>query len=48
VNVALTHLFAPHSTINQTIDGPGNSARGALMGTSSSNATLIGAQLVLH
>jgi len=48
VNFALSHLFAPQSTINQTVFQPGNLGRGNLGGTSSSNATLIAAQISIH
>lgn len=48
LNFALSHLFAPQSTINQTIFQPGNLGRGNLAGTSSSNATLIAAQVSIH
>jgi len=48
VNFALSHLFAPQSTINHTVFQPGNLGRGNLGGTSSSNATLIAAQISIH
>lgn len=48
LHFALSHLFAPQSTIDQTIFQPGNLGRGNLAGTSSSNATLIAAQVSIH
>jgi long-chain fatty acid transport protein len=47
VNFAVAHLFTPHSTINQNVFQPGNAVRGSLFGVSSSDATLISAQLVV-
>ncbi len=48
LNFAVSHLFAPHSTIAQSDAGPGNTFRGSLTGVSNTNATLIGAQIVLQ
>lgn len=48
INVAVSHLFTPRTAIAQSANDPGNAARGSLNGHSNSNATLIGAQLVLH
>ena len=48
LNFAASHLFAPSSTIHQTVSQTGNLFRGNLDGTSSSRATLVAAQIVLH
>jgi long-chain fatty acid transport protein len=48
LDFALSHLFAPHSTITQSVLQPGNAARGSLSGISNSSATLISLQLVVH
>jgi len=47
VNVAVSHLFTPHSTINQSVLQAGNAARGSLFGVSNSDATIVSLQLVL-
>ena len=50
VNFAFSHIFTPHTTINQLGTAPGNleALRGSLMGVSSSNANLIALQLVMR
>jgi long-chain fatty acid transport protein len=47
VDFAVSHLFTPHSTINQSVFQPGNATRGSLSGVSNSDATLISMQVVL-
>jgi long-chain fatty acid transport protein len=48
LDFAISHLFAPHSTIQQSVLQPGNAALGSLDGVSNSGATLISLQLVLR
>jgi long-chain fatty acid transport protein len=48
VNFAVSHLFTPHSTINQLATAPGNETRGSLAGVSNSDATLISLQIVMR
>ena len=50
VNFAFSHIFTPHTTINQLGTAPGDleALRGSLMGVSSSNANLIALQLVMR
>ena len=48
LNFAVSHLFTPHSTVNQTVFEPGNAARGSLAGVSNSDATLISLQIVMR
>jgi long-chain fatty acid transport protein len=48
VDFAVSHLFAPHSDIAQSVATPGNAARGSLTGTSNTDATLIGLQVVIR
>jgi long-chain fatty acid transport protein len=48
INFAVSHLFMPHSTVNQEVFQPGNDVRGSLMGVSSSDATLISLQIVMR
>lgn len=48
LDFAISHLFAPHSDITQSVLGPGNAARGSLSGVSNTSATLISLQLVLR
>lgn len=47
VDFAVSHLFTPHSTVNQTELQAGNAARGSLYGVSNSDATLVSLQVVL-
>jgi long-chain fatty acid transport protein len=46
-DLAVSHLFTPHSTINQSVLQPGNDIRGSLFGQSSTDATIVSLQLVL-
>ena len=48
LDFAISHLFAPHSTIEQSVLQPGNAAKGSLDGISNSSATLISLQLVVR
>ena len=50
VNFAVSHLFTPHSTVNQSGLAPGNlgALRGSLYGVSNSDATLISLQIVMR
>ena len=50
INFAVSHIFTPHSTINQLATEPGNlgALRGSLMGVSNSDATLISLQIVMR
>ncbi|MEJ0043305.1 MAG: outer membrane protein transport protein [Rhizomicrobium sp.] len=48
VNVSASHLLSPHSHVDQTLADPANAARGSLDGTTDSQATLVGLQLVLR
>lgn len=45
---AVSHLFTPHSTVDQSVLGAGNAARGSLFGVSNTSATLVSLQLVLR
>lgn len=47
-NFAVSHIFTPRSTLVQSADMIGNEARGTLAGSSSSDATLIGLEVVLR
>jgi long-chain fatty acid transport protein len=47
VDFAVSHLFTPHSTVNQSVLQAGNAARGSLYGVSSTDATIVSMQLVL-
>ncbi|MEI9992492.1 MAG: OmpP1/FadL family transporter [Rhizomicrobium sp.] len=48
INVSVSHLLSPHSHVDQSVADPGNAARGSLDGTTDSQATLVGLQLVLR
>lgn len=48
INFAVSHLFTPHSAVNQSVFQAGNAARGSLYGVSSSDATLISLQIVMR
>jgi long-chain fatty acid transport protein len=48
LNFGVAHLFAPETTIDQQITGPGNASRGELAGTSNVKGTLISAQITLR
>jgi long-chain fatty acid transport protein len=48
VNFGVSHLFTPHSNVNQSVLEPGNDTRGGLVGTSNSDATLISLQIVMR
>jgi long-subunit fatty acid transport protein len=48
LNFAVSHLFTPHSTVDQVQTGPGNTFRGSLSGVSNSDATLVSLQVVLR
>jgi long-chain fatty acid transport protein len=47
INLAYDHLFAPHSTVRQSLADPVNAAavRGGLDGVSNTNANLVGLQV---
>jgi long-chain fatty acid transport protein len=47
VDFAVSHLFTPHSNINQSVFDTGNALRGSLVGTSNSSATLISLGVVV-
>jgi long-chain fatty acid transport protein len=46
-NLAVSHLFTPHSTIDQSVLQSGNALRGSLFGMSDTDATIVSLQLVL-
>ena len=48
VNFGVSHLFTPHSNVNQSALEPGNDTRGSLTGVSNSDATLISLQIVMR
>ncbi len=48
VNLAISHLFTPSSTISQNPLQAGNALRGSLNGVSDTNATLVSMELVLR
>jgi long-chain fatty acid transport protein len=48
VNFSVSHLVSPHSHVDQSVTDPTNAARGSLTGTTDSQATLVGLQLVLR
>ncbi len=48
LDFSLSHLFAPHSDINQSVLQSGNAALGSLAGVSNTSATLISLQLVVR
>ncbi len=48
VNVGYDHLFTPHSTVRQSGAEPGNALRGGLDCVSTTDANLVGLQIVYH
>jgi long-chain fatty acid transport protein len=48
VNFAVSHLFTPHSNVDQLVTEPGNASRGSLIGVSDTDATLISLQIVMR
>jgi long-chain fatty acid transport protein len=48
INVGYDHLFTPHSTVRQSVAEPGNDLRGSIAGVSTTDANLVGLQLIYH